>query len=102
MPKVAALFARENGGSIVCEAKKDEGSFSVCAVASELGENSSAMEAKVADDGKVVLNSRYLLDALNSAVDGKVIFGLSGKLAPVIIKNAKNNDYTHIIMPLKS
>jgi DNA polymerase-3 subunit beta len=102
MTKVAALFARESGGSIVCEAKKEEGSFSVSAVASELGENSSAMEAVVSEDGKVVLNSRYLLDALNSTIEGKITFGLSGKLAPVIIKNAKNNDYTHIIMPLKS
>ncbi len=102
MAKVAALFARENGGSIVCEAKKDEGNFSVSAIASELGENTAAMEAKVAEDGKVALNSRYLLDALNAVIEGKVIFGLNGKLAPVIIKNAKSDDYTHIIMPLKS
>ena len=102
MTKVAALFARDSGGSIVCEANKDEGTFSISAVASELGENTAAMEAKVSEDGKVVLNSRYLLDALNSAIEGKITFGLSGKLAPVIIKNAKSEDYTHIIMPLKS
>ena len=102
MTKVAALFARESGGSIVCEAKKDEGTFSVSAVASELGENSSAMEAEVSDDGKVVLNSRYLLDALNATVEGKITFGLAGKLSPVVINNAKSDDYTHIIMPLKS
>ena len=102
MAKVAALFARENGGSIVCEAKKDEGSFSISAVASELGENTAAMEANVPEDGKVALNSRYLLDALNATLEGKIVFGLNGKLAPIIIKNAKSNDYTHIIMPLKS
>ncbi len=102
MTKVAALFARDSGGSVVCEAKKDEGIFSISAVASELGENTSAMGANISEDGKVVLNSRYLLDALNATVEGKIIFGLSGKLAPVIIKNAKNNDYMHIIMPLKS
>jgi DNA polymerase-3 subunit beta len=102
MTKVAALFVRDSGGSVVCEAKKDEGIFSISAVASELGENTSAMGANISEDGKVVLNSRYLLDALNATVEGKIIFGLSGKLAPVIIKNAKNNDYMHIIMPLKS
>ena len=102
MTKVAALFARDNGGSIVCEASKESQSFSISAVASELGENTSAMEANVSEDGKVVLNSRYLLDALNATVEGKVVFGLSGKLAPVTIKNAKSDDYTHIIMPLKS
>ena len=99
---MAALFARDNGGSIVCEASKESQSFSISAVASELGENTSTMEANVSEDGKVVLNSRYLLDALNATVEGKVVFGLSGKLAPVTIKNAKSDDYTHIIMPLKS
>lgn len=102
MTKVAALFARDNGGSVMCETKKDEGSFGVSAVASELGENSSTMEADVKEDGKVMLNSRYLLDALNATTEDKVEYGYSGKLSPVIIRNAKNSDYTHIIMPLKS
>ena len=102
MTKVAALFARESGGSVVCEAKKDEGSFSVSAVASEIGENTAAMETEVKTDGKVTLNSRYLLDAINATVDDEIEFDFSGKLAPVIVKNAKKDDYTHIIMPLKS
>ena len=103
MTKVAALFARESGGSITCEANKDENNFSVSAVASELGENTAAMEAEgIKTDGKVALNSRYLLDALNSTIEGKIIFSLSGKLAPVVIRNQKSQDYTHIIMPLKS
>ena len=85
------------------QAKKDDNTFSISAVASELGENSAAMEAEgVSEDGKVALNSRYLLDALNATIEGKIIFGLSGKLAPVVVKNQKNQDYTHIIMPLKS
>ena len=102
MTKVAALFARESGGSVVCEAKKDEGSFGVSAVASELGENSSTMEADVAEDGRVTLNSRYLIDALNATVENSVEYSFSGKLSPVVIRNAKNDEYTHIIMPLKS
>ena len=85
-----------------CEAKADDGTFSVTAVASELGENSSAMEAKIEQDAKVTLNSRYLLDALNSTIEGKIIFSMSGKLDPIKIKNAKSDDYTHIIMPLNS
>ena len=53
-------------------------------------------------DAKVTLNSRYLLDALNSTVEGKIIFSMSNKLDPIKIKNAKSDDYTHIIMPLNS
>lgn len=102
MTKVAALFARESGGSVVCEAKAKEDSFSIYAVASEVGENSSDITTDVSADGKVVLNSRYLLDALNATAEEKIRFGFSGKLAPVVIKNEKNDEYTHIIMPLKS
>ena len=102
MTKVAALFARSSGGSIVCEALAEAGTFGVSAVASELGENSSVMEVEVASDAKITLNSRYLLDALNATKDSKILFGISGKLDPVVIRNAQTDDYTHIIMPLKS
>lgn len=101
MTKVAALFARESSGSVVCEAK-ESGEFSVYAVASELGENTASMDAGALKDGKVVLNSRYLLDAINATIEDKIMFCFSGKLTPVTIKNAKNTEYTHIIMPLKS
>ena len=60
------------------------------------------MKADIKEDAKVTLNSRYLLDALNATTEDKVIFEISGKLSPVVVKNVKNDDYTHIIMPLKS
>ena len=102
MTKMAALFARESGGSVVCETKKLDKQFLISAVASELGENTSYIDAVVSEDGKVVLNSRFLMDALNAISEESLSFGFSGKLSPVVIKNTKNKDYTHIIMPLKS
>ena len=63
---------------------------------------SEAGGADVKESGKVTLNSKYLLDALNAATEDEISFCFSGKLSPVVIKNVKNNDYTHIIMPLKS
>ena len=99
--KLAALFAREVGGSIICEAKK-EGVFSVSSVANEFGENDSEIEVKVEKPSKVTLNSRYLMDALNVLSEEMIVFRFSGALAPVVLKNAKADDYTHIIMPLKS
>ena len=102
MTKIAALFSKDSGGSISCDADKEKQSFSVSAIASELGENTASMEAEIEKDGKVALNSRYLLDALNATIEGKIIFCMSGRMSPVIIKNLKNKDYTHILMPLKS
>lgn len=54
------------------------------------------------NDGKVILNSRYLVDVINVIEEDNLLFGISGKLAPVVIRNEKSNNYTHIIMPLKS
>ncbi len=102
--KLAALFAKEVGGSIVCETSAEKSTFSVASVANELGENNSEIETKVDNDGKVTLNSRFLLDALNVIHGNKVSFGFSNKLDPVVLKGEtkESENYTHIIMPLKS
>lgn len=100
--KLAALFAREVGGSIVCEAKLKSKVFSVSSVANEFGENDSEISAEIKKDDKVTLNSRFLMDALNVLEEKNVIFNFSDNMLPIVIKNEKNNNYTHIIMPLKA
>ena len=99
--KLAALFAREVGGSIICEANSEKKAFLVASVANEYGENDSEIEAEIEKDEKVTLNSRFLIDVLNVIEEEKITFGFSGKVSPVVIRNAKNQNYTHIIMPLK-
>lgn len=100
--KLAALFAREVGGSVVCSTSVENGSFAVAAVANELGENSSEMKTNVSTDGKVTLNSRFLLDALNATAGDNIEFGFANKLDPVVVRGEKNDNYIHIVMPLKS
>jgi len=100
--KLAALFAKESGGSITCEASTGKKALVISSVASEFGENASEIETEVNKDGKVALNSRFLLDAINSVEEEVLKLGFSGKLSPVVIRNEKNKDYVHIIMPLKS
>lgn len=99
--KLAALFAKEVGGSIVCESSIERKNFSVASVANELGENSSAVSTEVEVDGKVTLNSRFLLDALNVLDNNEIEFGFSNKLDPVVLRGKKDKNYIHIIMPLK-
>ena len=99
--KLSALFAKEVGGSIVCESSVENKNFSVASVANELGENNSAIETEVDTDGKVTLNSRFLLDALNVLGDSEIEFGFSNKLDPIVLKGKKDKNYIHIIMPLK-
>lgn len=99
--KLASLFARSVAGSIMCEAKKPN-TFSVKAVASELGENDSSIETEVTENGKVNLNSRFLIDALNSLDEKSITIEFSNHLTPIVLRNKKNQDYTHIVMPLNN
>ncbi len=102
--KIAGIFARESGGSLVINVSEDK--VTIHSVASELGENTSSILAKTQGQGDITLNSRYLTEALN-VIDGeKVSFGFDGKLSPSLLyaetKDKKDIDYYHIIMPLKS
>ena len=99
--KLAALFARSVGGSIICETKSPN-IFSVKSIANEYGENASDIETEVEEEGRVNLNSRFLLDALNALEEPEIVFEFSDRVAPIVLKNKKSNKYTHIIMPLNS
>jgi len=101
--KIAGLFARESGGSVILTADSEKKLLSVHSIASQLGENTSEAKAEITNDGQITLNSRYLSEAL-SVIDGDEIeFCFSGKLAPCILKSTKpETNYFHIIMPLKS
>lgn len=99
--KLAALFAREVGGSIICSTRVEDEVFAIASVVNELGENNSEIKTKVEADGKVTLNSRFLLDALN-VLDGQTVkMGFSNKLDPIVLRGEQDAEYVHIIMPLK-
>lgn len=101
--KVAGIFANNSAGSVSMKISPKNQEIVVSALASELGENSSSVDAEISGDGDgtVTLNSKFLLDALNFIVSEKVNIKFSGKLSPVLLTGEKA-DYNHIIMPVKS
>lgn len=100
--KVSSLFARESAGSITINVDESQQNVSIRSVASQLGENTATADAKVTGSGAVTLNSRYLLDALHALGGDEVSFCFNGKLEATLLKDPKQDDYLHIIMPLKS
>ncbi|HEX5744318.1 MAG TPA: DNA polymerase III subunit beta [Candidatus Saccharimonadales bacterium] len=100
--KVSSLFARESAGSVTIELNKSKKLLSIRSVASQLGENTATADAKVTADGSITINSRYLLDALGAVDSESIVFGFNGKLEPTLLFDPDNDDYRHIIMPLKS
>jgi DNA polymerase-3 subunit beta len=103
--KVASLFARESAGSIKLVIKA-EGEVSLIASDSEIGGNTSSAMCEVAgDDGEISLNARYLQDALSVMKSPEVRFAISGKLNPCVlapIGDDLDDDYIHIVMPLRT
>ena len=98
--KLAALFARHTtNGAVICEAKKPD-TLSVRSVASELGENDSVINTEVTEEGKLALSSRYLIDALNSLSEPEITMEFKSHTSPLVLRNQKSDDYTHMIMPL--
>ena len=98
--KMAALFARESNRAITCEADSEKGTFAVSSISNEVGENQSVIETEVDQSGKVKLDSRFLMDALNVLEEKKVRMEFSLGSAPVLLTNENDKKYRHIIMPL--
>lgn len=100
--KLAGLFARESGGSITIKADESKKSVTVASVASQVGDNSSAIDAEVSGEGEIVLNVRYLNDALNCFTSGEISFRFGDSIAPCVLSSKSQPGYQHIVMPLKS
>lgn len=99
--KMAALFARASNRAITCETKKDV--LKVASISNEIGENESEIETKVSKNGKIKLDSRFLMDALNALEEEKIKFGFStGVSSPALLTNEKGKKYRHLIMPLNN
>ena len=100
--KLAGLFARESGGSITLKASETDSTVTISSVASQVGDNSSEIKGDVTGSGEVVLNVRYLTDALNCFNSDTVSFRFSGSISPCVLTSKDQPDYQHIVMPLKS
>jgi len=100
--KLAGLFARESGGSITLKASESDGSFVVSSVASQVGDNTSSIAGEVQGGGDVVVNVRYLTDALNCFESEQITFRFSGSISPCVLSAKDQPGYQHIVMPLKS
>lgn len=100
--KLAGLFARESGGSITLKASESDNSVTISSVASQVGDNSSEIKGSVTGSGEVVLNVRYLTDALNCFNTDSISFRFSGSISPCVLTSQELPDYQHIVMPLKS
>ncbi len=100
--RLAGIFARESAHTIILKASGS--TLQLHAEAAQVGENTSEVALKLdGNDATISLNVRFLIDALGVIDTDEVELRLNDKLDPcVVVPVEKNNQYIHLIMPLRS
>ncbi len=100
--KVSSLFARESAGGVTLSFDENKKEISITSIASQVGENTAVSSAKITGDATITMNSRYILDALAVFEGESIQINVNGKLDPCVLTDPDNDDYLHVIMPVKS
>ncbi len=94
------IFAKENNNKVILKVTQDR--VLITTDATQYREGEVLLKAKTeGEDGEIALDSQFILDLVANVGGDKVRFELGEKTAPVVAHPSGNNDYTHIIMPLK-
>ena len=104
--KVSSLFARESAGTISLQVDKEDQILTINSIANQVGENHSQISVSTDNTGSVNLNSRYLIDALNSFNEEILDIRFSQGITPLVMSpnlgQKETPQHIHLIMPLNS
>jgi DNA polymerase-3 subunit beta len=100
----ASIFARDSANIVKVEVGGEGSSeVSITAHAADVGDNADAVEASVeGQQTTIAFNARYLTDVLAAIAADEVALELSGPLAPGVIRGIGEDDYVHVIMPVRT
>lgn len=101
--KSAALFCRAGINDIQFSIDANAGTLEVTAANTQVGENKAGMAAEITGEtNEIVFNYRYVLDGLQNIKSDQVRLKLIDRHNPGVFVPEGKNDYTYIIMPIKS
>ena len=101
--RLASYFARDAANIVRFQVDPaNETPLVISATAAEVGDNTSRVDASV--DGQatnIAFNSRFVADALGSLAASEIALELGGPLAPGVVKIVGDEQYLHVVMPLR-
>ncbi len=101
--RLSALIA-SSAANVIRLRMGDEGSGTITiAAAADVGETEGEVEAAIEGDPvQISFNARYLQEALQALDHEQLALELSGPLSPGVLRPTNDEDYVHVIMPVRT
>ncbi len=101
--RLASLIASSSANIVKLQVGKDAEIGVTVSAAADVGDNKSDVEAKVEGDGTTIaFNARYLLDVLTNVDADQFSIELNGPLSPGVFRPVPDEQYVHVVMPVKT
>lgn len=107
--RVASIFADSKSREVRLKAGGGESKIKIESQSVETGENITEVKARtdLKGENSIAFNNRYLIDALNTLATEDACIGFNDSFGPVVFrevgdKGKLNENYLHIVMPIKS
>lgn len=107
--KMANIFTSGKSGEISIKIDAGAKKIFIGASSAETGENSTELKFDVSGPSQeAILNSKYLLDGINSISTSKIAFLMNSESTPIALKEINEqtgevlHDFTYIVMPIKN
>ena len=107
--KMASVFASGKTGEITLKIDAEAKKVLVSSMSQDTGENSTELNFDIAGPSQeVVLNSKYLLEGINTISTSKLALLVNSEATPLALREINEqtgevlNDYTYIVMPIKN
>jgi DNA polymerase-3 subunit beta len=101
--RISALIA-SSAANVIRMRLGDEGTGVISiAAAADVGEAQTEVEAAVEGDTvQISFNARYLQEALQNLDQDQLALEFSGPLSPGVLRPTADEDYVHVIMPVRT
>jgi len=101
--RLASYIASASANVVKLSVPSDGAAAVMVTAAADVGDNQGEVEAKVEGDGTTIaFNARYLTDVLQNVDAEQIGLELSGPLSPGVIRPVGDDDYVHVIMPVRT
>jgi DNA polymerase III subunit beta len=101
--RLSALIASSAANVVRLRLGEDASGMINVAAAADVGEAQAEVEAAIEGDGvQIAFNARYLQEALQNLDHEQLALEFSGSLSPGVLKPIDDEDYVHVVMPVRT